>query len=173
MIPEPLSVPTRTPVLRLSTPEGWSHPSRAELSRCLVPKSCRKENLAQSPAWPTRDPTSQSGPSTVWGERAPPFPVLCHFWEKLGAGLCVPSSVQGYPDSAAGLICMVARCECPSSTGQRGVQIRSAGPSFGVVLALSWASLSSDEYVNLSPPPPCSAVMGARLRPSNSEGKID
>lgn len=45
--------------------------------------------------------------------------------------------------------------------GQRGAQIRSGGPSFGVVLALSRASLSSDEYVNLLPLLPCCTVMGA------------
>lgn len=134
MIPEPPSVPTRTPVTTLSTPEGWSHPSRAVHSCFLVPKAGGEENLAQSPAWPAGDPTSQSNPSTVWGGRAPPFPVLRHFWEKLGAGLCLPPRVQGYPDSAAGLICMAARCECPSRAGRRGAQIRSAAQVSGLYL---------------------------------------
>lgn len=176
MIQSPFSVPRRAPPPSLPTPEGWSLPSSACHCCFLVfPKAGGKETLAQLPGWPARDPTSRERSLRRLGRASPTFPSALSLLreEKLGAGLCLPSCVQGYPDSAAGLICMAVRWECPSSTGRRGAQIRSGGPSFGVVLVLSRASLSSDEYVNLSPPPPCSAVMGARLRPSNSEGKID
>lgn len=143
-------------------------PGTRPASSLLVLKVDRRANFAGSPACPAQDPTSQRGPSTVWGGRATPAfadPLSFPEGEELGAALGCGPAFKVIP-IARGLICMAGRCgECPSSAGRRGAQIRSGGPSFGVVLALSPASLSADEYVNLSPLPPCSAVLGAAAIP--------
>lgn len=97
---------------------------------------------------------------SVWGGRAQPLPGRSVTSGRRDAG-------SGPARRPAFKVIQIARgphlhggaARAPARRAG-GAQIRSAGPGFGVVLALSRASLSSDEYVNLPPPPPRSAVVG-------------